>query len=337
MLDADVEVDRREFTVRAALQVAPGERLALFGPSGAGKTTLLEVIAGLVPPRRGLICLGDRVLTSTVPPVIALPPWQRWVGLLRQNPGLFPHLSVRDNLCYAPTASPSGSALSELASVLGIESLLSAMPARLSGGQAHRVALGRLLLAHCDTLLLDEPYTGLDASLRRTLTNLVGSLIADRSIPAILVTHELPDAQAFADRLAVIDRGELLQVGAPNEVVLHPASRRVAELVGYLGFVPSGDKVAGIHPERVMAGAFPDRGLVLTGVIPACRPAGAGWEADLRVGEAMITCRLPDKPPISDGEFTVTVLDPPYFDAEGSAVVDAQTKGSLGRSEKVHR
>ncbi|MGO9188789.1 MAG: ATP-binding cassette domain-containing protein, partial [Streptosporangiaceae bacterium] len=170
MLDADVEVDRREFTVRAALQVAPGERLALFGPSGAGKTTLLEVIAGLVLPRRGLISLGDRVLTSTAPPVTALPPWQRRVGLLRQDPGLFPHLSVRDNLCYARTASPSGSELSGLASVLGIESLLSAMPARLSGGQAHRVALGRLLLAHCDTLLLDEPYTGLDTSLRRTLT-----------------------------------------------------------------------------------------------------------------------------------------------------------------------
>jgi len=337
VLDADVEVDRREFTVRAALHVAPGERLALFGPSGAGKTTLLEVIAGLVPPRRGLISLGDRVLTSTVPPVIALLPWQRRVGLLRQDPGLFPHLSVRDNLCYARTASPSGSELSALASVLGIESLLSAMPARLSGGQAHRVALGRLLLARCDTLLLDEPYTGLDASLRRTLTDLVGSLIADRSIPAILVTHELPDAQAFADRLAVIDHGELLQVGEPNEVVLHPASRRVAELVGYLGFVPSGDKMAGIHPERVTPGAFPDQGLVLTGVVAACRPAGAGWEADLRVGEATITCRLPDRPPISGEEFAVTALDPPYFGSDGNAATDTSAEGALGRPEQVHR
>ena len=337
MLDADVEVDRREFTVRAALRVAPGERLALFGPSGAGKTTLLEVIAGLVLPRRGLISLGDRVLTSTVSPVIALPPWQRRVGLLRQDPGLFPHLSVRDNLRYARTASPSGSELAELTSVLGIESLLSAMPARLSGGQAHRVALGRLLLAHCDTLLLDEPYTGLDASLRRTLTDLVGSLVADRSIPAILVTHELPDAQAFAARLAVIDRGELLQIGEPNDVVLRPASRRIAELVGYLGFVPSGDKVAGIHPERVLAGAFPDRGLVLTGVVTACRPAGAGWEADLRIGEATITGRLPDRPSTPGDEFTVTVLDPPYFDSGGDAVTDPPDGGVLGRPKQVHR
>ena len=320
MLDADVEVDRREFTVRAAFQVAPGERLALFGPSGAGKTTLLEVIAGLVLPRRGHIELGGRVLTSTAPPVRAVPPWQRRVGLLRQNPDLFPHLSVRDNLCYAPSASPSEAELSSLASLLGIDSLLAAMPARLSGGQAHRVALGRLLLAHCDTLLLDEPYTGLDASLRRTLTQQVGSLVTERSVPAILVTHELVDAQAFADRLAVLDRGELLQVGAPDEVVLRPASRRVAELVGYLGFVPSSEIVAGVHPERVIPGAFGDRGLVLTGVVKACRPAGAGWEADLSIGDAAATCRLPDKPPASGGELVVTVLDPPYFGVDGRAL-----------------
>jgi ABC-type sulfate/molybdate transport systems ATPase subunit len=334
VLDADVEVDRREFTVRAALQVAPGERLALFGPSGAGKTTLLEVIAGLVPPRRGLISLGDRVLTSTAPPVTALPPWQRRVGLLRQNPGLFPHLSVRDNLCYSPTASPSPDELSSLASVLGIEDLLAAMPARLSGGQAHRVALGRLLLARCDTLLLDEPYTGLDASLRRTLTDLVGSLVAERSVPAILVTHELADAQAFADRLAVLDRGSFLQVGAPDEVVLHPASRRVAELVGYLGFVPRGDQVAGIHPERMVAGAFPDRGLVLTGEVAACRPAGPNWEADLRVGDETITCRLPDKPPAPGREFTVTALDPPYFGPDGITV---PAGGDAAKPEQVHQ
>jgi len=320
VLDADVEVDRREFTVRAALRVSPGERLALFGPSGAGKTTLLEAIAGLLQPRRGRIELGGRVLTSTVPPVRAVPPWQRRVGLLRQDPGLFPHLSVRDNLCYAPSASPRSGELAELASVLGIDGLLSAMPARLSGGQAHRVALGRLLLAHCDTLLLDEPYTSLDASLRRTLTDLVGNLVVQRSVPAVLVTHELTDAQAFADRLAVIDRGQFLQLGAPDEVVLRPASRRVAELVGYLGFVPSGDGVTGVHPERVIAGAFGDRGLVLTGTVTACRPAGAGWEADLRIGDAAITCRLPDKPPAAEARLAVTVLDPPRFGADGALV-----------------
>ena len=95
MLEADVEVDRRDFPVRAELRVQPGERLALFGPSGAGKTTLLEAIAGLVRPRRALITLAGRVLTSTAPPLVAIPPWRRRVGLLRQDPGLFPHLSVQ--------------------------------------------------------------------------------------------------------------------------------------------------------------------------------------------------------------------------------------------------
>jgi ABC-type thiamine transport system ATPase subunit len=262
------------------------------------------------------------VLTSTAAPVRAVPPWQRRVGLLRQDPGLFPHMSVRDNLCYAPSASASEPELSSLASRLGIEGLLAVMPARLSGGQAHRVALGRLLLARCDALLLDEPYAGLDASLRRTLTGLVSTLVQDRSVPAILVTHELGDAQAFADRLAVLDRGELLQAGAPAEVVLRPASVRVAELVGYLGFVPAGSGLAGIHPERVITGAFGDRGLVLTGVVTARRPAGAGWEADVRVGQAAITCRLPDQPPAAGGELTVTALQPPCFTADGGALLD---------------
>src|SRR5581483_5800075 len=191
VLEAEVEVDRRDFRVEVALEVAAGERLALFGPSGAGKTTTLEVIAGLVTPRRGRIALGGRVLTQTWPPRQAVPPWRRKVGLLRQDPALFPHLSVRQNLTYAPGTASRGDEIGQIASRLGISGLLGDRPARLSGGQAHRVALGRLLLAHCDALLLDEPYTGLDASLRRDLTDLVRDLVAARQVPAVLVAHEL--------------------------------------------------------------------------------------------------------------------------------------------------
>jgi molybdate transport system ATP-binding protein len=336
VLEADVEVDRREFTVRAQVRVAPGERLALFGPSGAGKTTLLEAIAGLLTPRRALITLGGRVLTATQRPAAAVPPWQRRVGLLRQDPGLFPHLSVRDNLAYSRAPGRSAAELTELAELLGVGGLLSAMPARLSGGQAHRVALGRLLLAPCDALLLDEPYTGLDASLRRTLTGLVVRLTGDREIPAVLVAHELPDAQAFATRLAIIDAGRLLQDGAPDEVVLRPASRRVAELVGYRGFVPvqpqrpatggagpdpaGGQLLAGVHPDRVTAGAHPDRGIVLAGTQRGGRPAGGAWEADLLIGAAEVTCRLTDRPAEPGGQVVVTAIDPPCFGPDGTAV-----------------
>jgi ABC-type sulfate/molybdate transport systems ATPase subunit len=317
VLEADLEVDRREFTVAVSLTVAPGERLALFGPSGAGKTTTLEVIAGLVPPRRGRVALGGRVLTQTTAPRRAVPPWQRRVGLLRQDPALFPHLSVRQNLEYGAGPLPDRSRTARLAAGLGIEGLLADRPARLSGGQAHRVALGRLLLARCEALLLDEPYTGLDSGLRRGLTSLVRSLAADRVIPAVLVAHELAEAQAFADRLAVLDRGRLLQDGAADAVVRRPASRRVAELVGYRGFVPfapGAGAVAGVHPERVVPGAHPGRGLVLSGPVRASYPAGAGWEASLAVGADLIWCRLAEPP---GAEATVTVLDPPCFGPDG--------------------
>jgi molybdate transport system ATP-binding protein len=347
VLQADVEVDRREFTLRAAISVAPGERLALFGPSGAGKTTLLEVIAGLVAPRHGRVELAGRLLTSTGAPVRAVPPWQRRVGLLRQDPGIFPHLSVRANLAYARSAGQGGAEMTELARQLGLDGLLSAMPARLSGGQLHRVALGRLLLAHCDALLLDEPYTGLDSALRRALTTLVSALVTERGIPSVLVAHELADAQAFADRLAIIDQGVLLQAGPPAQVVLRPASRRVAELVGYLGFVPvrpagpavadGGGIVAGVHPERVIAGAHPGRGVVLTGIVTGGRPSGAVWEADLRIGPAEVTCRLADRP-ADAGDLVVTALDPPCFGADGAAVADpAPVSGSAPGSGPARR
>ncbi len=358
MLDADVEVDRRDFTVRAAFTVAPGERLALFGPSGAGKTSVLEAIAGLVPLRRGRVVLGGRVLTSTAP-ALAVPPWQRRVGLLRQDPGLFPHLSVRDNLGYAPAAHRHAAELTELAELLEIGGLLPAMPARLSGGQQHRVALGRLLLADCDALLLDEPYSGLDAALRRALTGLVVRLVEDRQVPAIMVAHELPDAQAFADRLAVLDAGAVLQTGTPDEVVLRPASRRVAELVGYLGFVPldhasHGDDashaddadstggagstgvVAGVHPDRVIAGGHPDRGVVLAGIMTGLRPSGASWEADLRVAESVIVCRLADRPAAAGGTLVVTAVEPPRFGPDGAALpAAAPAPGLLPRGNRA--
>jgi molybdate transport system ATP-binding protein len=365
VLNVDVEADRRDFTVRAALDVADGERVALFGPSGAGKTTVLEVIAGLVEPRSGRVALGGRTLTSTGSPRVAVPPWERRVGLLRQDPGLFPHLSVRANLTYArsvrtrarrpgaPGGPAAGVELTGIASSLGIEGLLAAMPARLSGGQRHRVALGRLLLARCDALLLDEPFASLDAALRRSLTALVKDLSSQRTVPSVLVTHQLSDAQAFADRLLVMDAGAILQEGAPDEVVLRPASRRVAELVGYLGFVPvegaagapgananvsvpgvAGQSglagvVAGVHPDRVLAGADPACGLVVTATVTAARPSGAGWEADLLVGDAPFTCRLPSR--LDGAQVSVTLIDPPYFGPDGALLGDATRPANPAR------
>ena len=238
MLEADVELDRREFRLSAAFAVRAGERLALFGPSGAGKTTILEIIAGLLPPARGTVALDGRVLTRTAAPRRQVPPWQRRVGLLRQDPALFPHLSVRQNLGYAARAAhgPEGTGRDEITRIaerLGIGGLLDDRPARLSGGQAHRVALGRLLASQCDALLLDEPYTGLDASLRRDLTDLVRDLVVARQVPSVLVAHELEAAQAFADQMAVLDSGTILQTGPAGRGgggARHPPGGRAGRL-----------------------------------------------------------------------------------------------------------
>jgi ABC-type sugar transport system ATPase subunit len=357
VLDVDIEVDRREFTVAARLSVAPGEKLALFGPSGAGKTTVLEAIAGLVPLRRGRIAVAGRTLTRTERPRRSVPPWRRRVGLLRQQPALFPHLSVRQNLGYAPGAAARVTEMADLARQLGIEGLLDARPAALSGGQAHRVALARLLLARCDALLLDEPYTGLDPGSRRQLTALLRDLVSARHVPAVLVAHELAEAQAFADQIAVLDRGAVVQVAPPDEVVLRPASRRVAELVGYRGFVPvaaagpppsaaaAGEPgngvrrgpaggpasgaaaampVAGVHPERVRTGAHPGDGIVLSGPVLASRASGAAWEADISVGGIVVCCRFPGRPPGVGERLTFTAVGAPVFGDGGRLVRHAE-------------
>jgi molybdate transport system ATP-binding protein len=340
VLDVDIEVDRREFAVAARFHVGPGERLALFGESGAGKTTVLEVIAGLVSPRRGHVAVAGRTLTRTEPSPVAVPVWRRRVGLLRQDPALFPHLTVRENLRYAPGAGSRAAELADLAARLGLDGLLDARPAALSGGQAHRAALARLLLAHCDTLLLDEPYTGLDATARRQLTMVLRDLVATRGIPAVLVAHELAEAQAFADRIAVIDRGTIIQIATPHEIVLQPAVRRVAELVGYRGFAPvtpdgsgaergvagAGAAVAGVHPGRVQPGAHPGLGVVLRGTVRAWRPLGAGWEADVDVAGAGVCCHFTEQVAAEGESLTFTAVGAPVFGADGR---------QLPRSEEV--
>lgn len=348
MLDVAVEIDRRDLTVSAEFTVDAGERLALFGPSGAGKTSILEVIAGLMPPTRGNVTLAGRDLTRVGHGRrVAVAPWMRRVALLRQNPGLFPHMSVRENLRYSRSAADrSESVIVGVASRLEIVDLLDAHPRSLSGGQAHRVALARMLLGDHDALLFDEPYTGLDARLRRVLTGVLRDESRSRQIPSVLVAHELAEAQAFADRLAVIDAGRIVQVAAPLEVVRWPASRRVAELVGYLGFVPSelaapsglglpAGSTIGVHPERVRRGALPSEGVVLSGTVSDVEPLGAGWDVELSVPDREPQCslrfRVDDDPPPEGSRYSVTVLDPPCFDEQGGLRKDQRTASTSHR------
>jgi len=194
--------------------------VCLFGPSGSGKTTCLESIAGLVRPRSGLIRFGERTLFDGG---VNLPPRLRRVGYLPQDAPLFPHLNVRRNLCYgARDRDPL-----PLARSLDIDDLLDRPARRLSGGEQRRVALGRALLVQPEILLLDEPFSGLDANLRGRLVTHVARL----DVPhVVLVTHDPRDAIGLADEVIRLDRGREVQRGAPDEVfgpdsdLLEPAS-----------------------------------------------------------------------------------------------------------------
>jgi molybdate transport system ATP-binding protein len=214
--------------------VGPHELLALIGPSGSGKTSVLRAIAGLSRPQAGRItCNGTTWLDTSAG--IALSPQQRSVGLVFQDYALFPHLSSLETVALAVASHNRQDRLSEARQWLArvnLEGLEARRPAELSGGQRQRVAIARALARKPAVLLLDEPFSAVDQMTRSRLKRELVALRAQLAIPIILVTHDLDEALALADRMAVLARGHLLQIGTPDEVRLAPATPQVARLVG---------------------------------------------------------------------------------------------------------
>ncbi len=279
MLDADFEVRRRSFGVALQAHLEPAERLAVLGRSGAGKTTAVEGLAGLLPLSRGEIQLDGRRLSSARQPGADLPPGRRGVGLLRQRPGLFPHLTVWQNIGYPEGSSPERAR--EAAERLGLGHLLQARPRGLSGGEAQRVALARALQTQSRLLCLDEPFNSLDRPLAEELLQLVADQLEQLGKAAILVTHRLAEAQAFADRMLVLEQGRVIQEASPRELVLHPASASVAELVGYRGRLRRGRQLMMVHPELARPLSEGEGPAVLRGRVVRVRPREARLELEM--------------------------------------------------------
>jgi iron(III) transport system ATP-binding protein len=217
--------------VRAVmLDVVAGELLALLGPSGCGKTTTLRLIAGFERPDAGSVQLGGEVVASEG---VFVPPERRQVGVVFQDYALFPHLSVADNVGYGVrNRKERRTRSSEMLELVGLADKGNRMPHELSGGEQQRVAIARALAPEPTILLLDEPFSNLDAALRTRVRAEVRDILRAAGATAIFVTHDQEEALSLADRVAVMQDGDVLQVGTPSELYRRPAHAFVAAFVG---------------------------------------------------------------------------------------------------------
>ena len=286
-----------------------GMILALVGESGSGKTTLLRLIAGMETPDEGTIALDGRVLST---PRRVVQPEHRGIGLVFQHHALFPHLTVGRNIAFGITGLPRAERQSVIASLLELTRLRGMekrYPHELSGGERQRVALARALAPAPRLLLLDEPFSSLDARLRQEVRDETRAILRARGATAVFVTHDTGDALAVADEIVVLRRGTVQQTGAPPQVYHAPANAYVASFFGTCNFLPfhsldhpsgarilchvgppapgSGGGGLWVRPEDLeLAVPGPEGARPLVGVVTTVTFAGAHVDVALRCGQA---------------------------------------------------
>lgn len=317
------------------LQINAGELLAIVGASGSGKSSVLRLIAGLEPLSGGEVRLGGQRADDW-------PPSRRDVAMVFQDPAPYPHLSVFENLAFGLRArrrptSEIQARVASMADLLGLTPMLDRMPSALSGGERQRLALGRALARRPAILLLDEPFSSLDAPLRLALRAELIALHRRFGTTTIHVTHDQAEALALGDRVAVLDRGRLAQVGPPLEVYDRPASLDVARFIGsppmnlVAGLAEiAGDRhafradglgpIAGIEPPRagpIVLGFRPeavglngDWPILAEGQIGRLEPLGSETLADLEHGPIRLTARLAPDCRLEPGGAVAIRIDP---------------------------
>jgi molybdate transport system ATP-binding protein len=291
--------------LQARFDCSPGELVALVGPSGSGKTSLLRAVAGLLRSTslRGRIAVGGELWFDSESG-LDLPPQRRHAGLVFQHYALFPHLSAFDNVAIAASPGSRNELVPSLFERLGLAGLEPRRPAQLSGGQQQRVALARALAREPRVLLLDEPFSAVDAPARQALYRELAALRQGVSTPMVLVTHDLGEARRLADRVVILDGGVTLQSGTPAQVFASPRNARVAELVGIQNHFR-----ASFHKE------------------------GPGWARLEWGGPGGISLRVLDKDRIADGAHVTWVM-------AGDAVEllpDGTAEGNTLRCEMVEQ
>ncbi len=230
------------------LDIEPGEFFAFLGPSGSGKSTLLRAIAGFGPTPEGRILIGDEDIAS-------LPPWKRDVGMVFQNYALWPHLTVRKNVAFGleerkVARAEINSRVDEALDMVGLSHLADRHPSQLSGGQQQRVALARTIVIRPRLLLLDEPLSNLDANLRVQMRTDILKLQRKLGLTTIFVTHDQEEANTISDRMAVLDKGIIQQIGSPMDLYDTPVNTFVAHFLGTTNMI-EGDVVT-IDGQKVL-------------------------------------------------------------------------------------
>jgi len=249
MLVCDVRVDFRDEAVRPSFTAGQGITI-LFGASGAGKTVTLKALAGLIRPSKGRIEFDGMVFFDSETSAW-VPPGSRQVGYVPQSLGIFPNMTVNENIGFGAAGGRDerNARIQRLVGLMGLKGLEERKPRALSGGQQQRVALARALARDAHLLLLDEPFSALDEALRQEMRHELLRLRDELSLTIVFVTHDLREAHLLADRIAVLDTGEVRQFAAREEIFRRPVNRRVAELTGVANIF-SGE-IAGFRDDEV--------------------------------------------------------------------------------------
>ena len=236
------------------LVVENGSIVSLLGPSGCGKTSALRAIAGFEPPDAGTVAIGGRTVFSDG---VDVPPEKRRVGMVFQEYALFPHMTVADNVGYGVTEEDRAARVAEILELVGLTGMDDRLPSELSGGEQQRVALARALAPRPDVVLLDEPFSNLDAPQRERMRREVRRILRDAGATAVFVTHDQSEALAIADQVAVMRGGHVVQVGSPLEVYQSPTDPWVAS---FLGESITIDGIAADGSVKTELGTFPAAG-----------------------------------------------------------------------------
>lgn len=327
------------------LQVRDGEFMVLVGPSGCGKSTTLRMIAGLESVSDGELWIGDRLVNH-------LPPKDRDVAMVFQNYALYPHMSVFENMAFGLRVRKQPEAViqtkvQQAAETLGLADLLARKPGQLSGGQCQRVALGRAIVRDPQVFLFDEPLSNLDAELRVQMRANIGRLHREFATTSVYVTHDQVEAMTLGSRIAILNGGELMQVGSPMELYGEPDNVFVASFMGSppMNIVPvqnrggglvnglldiarsdtsglAGELLLGVRPEKLCyAAEAPEHWPRLRAPIEMVETLGAEMLVHVGSDRERLIARLPGLRPLTPGATLELALDP-----DAIYLFDAQTQ-----------